>query len=183
MKPSCIHRLCLLFCLLSLAAECAGQAAASFTPVSSSRPDYPPCTFQREQPTAFVFSKNNSISSATIGESIGRNTVVTLTADLVRTRSIVIRKNAHVRIVGGKSHGMTAIVDGRTDDNRLLRNGDAYTKAVGSRDVFTPQISTFPCKINTSSAALVFPRRRWFYTWESGKKTRSAIRLSPRCCV
>lgn len=136
MKPSCIHRLCLLLCLLSLAAECAGQAAASFTPVSSSRPDYPPCTFQREQPTAFVFSKNNSISSATIGESIGRNTVVTLTADLVRTRSIVIRKNAHVRIVGGKSHGMTAIVDGRTDDNRLLRNGDAYTKAVGSRDVF-----------------------------------------------
>ena len=136
MKTTRIYRLLFLLCLLPFAADGISQVNASFTPINASPPDYPPCTFQRETPTAFSFTKNNSTTSTSIGETMVRNTVITLTSDVVRTRNITIRKNAHVRISGGKGNAKIAIIDGRTDDNRLLSNGDAYTKAVGSRDVF-----------------------------------------------
>ena len=136
MKTTRIYRLLFLLCLLPFAADGISQVNASFTPINASPPDYPPCTFQRETPTAFSFTKNNSTTSTSIGETMVRNTAITLTSDVVRTRSITVRKNAHVRISGGKGNAKTTIIDGRTDENRLLSNGDAYTKAVGSRDVF-----------------------------------------------
>ena len=140
MKTIGSHGIGILLCFLLVTAGSKAQTMRSVSLIQASTPTYPPCSLQRESPSPSVFTKNNYRTASTIGETTSGNTLIRLTDDDVRTRSITVRKNTHVRIVGSKANGSkTRIVDGRSEDGRRLRSGDTYDKPVSIRDVFFRQ--------------------------------------------
>ena len=140
MKTIGSHSIGVLLCFLIFTAGIKAQSMRSVSLIQASTPRYPPCSFQRESPSPSVFTKNNYRTASTIGETTSGNTLIRLTADDIHTRSITVRKNTHVRIVGSKANGSKPrIVDARSEDGRRLRSGDAYDKPVSIRDVFFRQ--------------------------------------------